>query len=398
MQNLIQADSKNFESFLEAIHSTKPVNGLTHNFYRYPARFSPLFPREAIKCFTQPGDLVIDPFMGGGTTLVEAQSLGRKGLGSDINSLAGFISKVKTTIYSQSEITTLKNWTGNLNGNLKLTNASKRPMDWINWGYQKNINNKTTWPIRKTIELVLHQTDTLPSLKLRNFARCVLLRTAQWALDCRSKIPSAKFFRKTFTENFQIMIQEAIIFTKTVREAKNTAQIKTSLKPILFNCPFNEIPSSRLSSIIKPPTLILTSPPYPGVHALYHRWQIFGRKETPAPYWIANCHDGNGASFYTLGDRKQKEQKRYFEQIKTIFSSLAKISDKNTLVVQMVGFSEPSWQLPKYLNSMNEAGFKELSIQGKGRLWRSVPNRKWYADLKGKISSSREVVLLHRLK
>ncbi len=39
--------SLNLESFLEAIHSTKTVNGLTHNFYRYPARFSPLFPRGA---------------------------------------------------------------------------------------------------------------------------------------------------------------------------------------------------------------------------------------------------------------------------------------------------------------------------------------------------------------
>ncbi|MCH7500579.1 MAG: site-specific DNA-methyltransferase [Nitrospinae bacterium] len=391
-------DSPNIERFLEAVHSTKTVNGLTHNFYRYPARFSPLFPREAIKCFTQPGDLVIDPFMGGGTTIVEAQSLGRKSLGSDINSLAVFISKVKTTVYSKSEITALKNWARNLNDKLKLNNPSKRPTEWIDLGYQKNINNKISWPIRKSIELALQQIDFLSSPKFQLFARCVLLKTAQWALDCRIKIPSAEHFRNTFTENFHIMIQGAIDYAKAVKESKNAVQAKASLKPMFFNCPFNEISSSRLASIKKPPALILTSPPYPGVHALYHRWQIFGRKETPAPYWIANCMDGNGASFYTLGDRKQKEQIQYFEQIKTIFSSLAKVSDKNTLVIQMVGFSEPSWQLPKYLQSMREAGFKELNIPGNGRIWRSVPNRKWYADLKGKISSSREVVLLHRLK
>jgi hypothetical protein len=47
-----------------------PVRGLTHNFYRYPARFSPVFVRAAIEAFTVPGDLVLDNHVGGGTTLV----------------------------------------------------------------------------------------------------------------------------------------------------------------------------------------------------------------------------------------------------------------------------------------------------------------------------------------
>jgi DNA methylase len=50
----------------------EPVRGLTHGFYKYPARFSPSFVRAAIQTFTQPGDLVLDNHVGGGTTLVEA--------------------------------------------------------------------------------------------------------------------------------------------------------------------------------------------------------------------------------------------------------------------------------------------------------------------------------------
>ena len=53
-----------------AATASDTVSGLTHNFYRYPARFSPLFAREVIRAFSRPGDLVFDPFMGGGTTLV----------------------------------------------------------------------------------------------------------------------------------------------------------------------------------------------------------------------------------------------------------------------------------------------------------------------------------------
>ena len=36
---------------------TEPVRGLTHGFYKYPARFSPAFVRAAIETFTKPGDL-----------------------------------------------------------------------------------------------------------------------------------------------------------------------------------------------------------------------------------------------------------------------------------------------------------------------------------------------------
>jgi hypothetical protein len=41
--------------------------GHTHNFYRYPARFSPQFARAAVEAFSAPGDTVLDPFVGGGT-------------------------------------------------------------------------------------------------------------------------------------------------------------------------------------------------------------------------------------------------------------------------------------------------------------------------------------------
>ena len=57
--------------------------GLTHGFYKYPARFSPTFVRAAIEACTQPGDLVLDNHVGGGTTLVEALALGRHGVGVD---------------------------------------------------------------------------------------------------------------------------------------------------------------------------------------------------------------------------------------------------------------------------------------------------------------------------
>ena len=98
------------ELLVAAAVDTKPVRGLTHNFYKYPARFSPAFVRASIEVFTQPGDLVVDPHVGGGTTLVEALALGRDAIGVDISTLAEFVTSTKTTLYSEDELLKLGAW------------------------------------------------------------------------------------------------------------------------------------------------------------------------------------------------------------------------------------------------------------------------------------------------
>src|SRR2546421_7575958 len=54
----------------------------------YRACFKPQLPRFFIERLTQPGDRVYDPFMGRGTTLLEAALLGRVPLGCDVNPLS----------------------------------------------------------------------------------------------------------------------------------------------------------------------------------------------------------------------------------------------------------------------------------------------------------------------
>jgi DNA modification methylase len=56
--------------------------------------------QEHIKALTKPGDVVLDPFGGGGVTAIEALMLGRKAINVDLNPLADFI--VKTLIQKVS--------------------------------------------------------------------------------------------------------------------------------------------------------------------------------------------------------------------------------------------------------------------------------------------------------
>ena len=378
-------------NFLNAVRDQSNIKGLTHCFYNYPARFSPIFVREAIKAFSKAGDLIIDPFVGGGTTLVEAVMLNRHCVGLDISSLATFIANTKITRLTLKEINAIKAWSAQnistLNPYFSLTTT---PF-WREQGYYKNVSNKSTWPIKNLIEhfLYLIQRGRF-GVRQKNFLRCSILKTGQWALDNKKIIPTANQFRKKLAENIQTMSYGALEFSNGLNTELN------DILSLCINKPSHEIDKIDILKTIKPPSLILTSPPYPGVHILYHRWQIKGRKETPAPFWISNCLDGHGLSHYAMGGRKEKGLETYYSNILKSFTSIRTICSPETLIVQMLAFSDPDWQLPKYLETMNLAGFQEIQFAA-NRLWRRVPNRKWYVENKNSIGTNKEVVLFHKI-
>jgi DNA modification methylase len=70
---------------------------LTHSYHTYPAKFIPQLAARLIKELSCEGDSVCDPFMGSGTTVVEALVHGRRGVGVDINPVAHLIAQAKTT-------------------------------------------------------------------------------------------------------------------------------------------------------------------------------------------------------------------------------------------------------------------------------------------------------------
>lgn len=62
----------------------------------HPCRFASQLPATLIGLLSKPGDLVLDPFTGSGTTMVEAQRLDRRSLGIELNPIAVTAAKAKT--------------------------------------------------------------------------------------------------------------------------------------------------------------------------------------------------------------------------------------------------------------------------------------------------------------
>ena len=79
----------------------------SHNYHSFPAKFPPQLPRKFIKALTVPGDVVLDPMMGSGTTILEAVLTDRAAIGFDIDPLAVKLTRVKTTSLERLQIADL---------------------------------------------------------------------------------------------------------------------------------------------------------------------------------------------------------------------------------------------------------------------------------------------------
>lgn len=398
----LKLDWQDADLFLSAVHSRKRVTGLTHDFYKYPARFSPEFSRLTIEVFSRPGDHVVDPFVGGGTTLVEARATGRLGIGSDISSLANFVSGAKTRIYSGADIEYVRRWLDELPSRLNLRNEVKISGNWEEAGYLRNLGSRHTWPLRKSIELALMHASQICDMKRQRLIRCLLLRSAQWALDGRREFPSATAFRKHILKKSDKLLTGAEEFRIAARKSDRKSSAAGRTRTVCLHMRAGGLADFVKSRDRKCPKLVVTSPPYPGVHILYHRWQVNGGRETPAPFWIADQLDGAGAAYYLMSAR-QSGLEKYFAGIHESFSAIHSIADDDTTIVQLVAFSDPEDQLPRYLDVMDRCGFQEYLLADHvdsfdGRLWRDVPGRKWHAKSKGALASGTEVVLIHRRK
>jgi len=388
------------ESVISAVQNQERVDEAPHSFYRYPARFSPVFAREVIKAFTKPGDTVLDGFCGGGTSLVEAMALGRRAVGFDISSLATFLTRTKTTPLSVHDKRSILEWARVIAGIGNVPLAGGLVLSEEETYYRRNLPD-----IPKTFfETILAWVQVLSSKRQQSFIRLVLLNVGQWALDCKTSVPAWPQLQTRFNEQLSLLLEGQFDFlTKAARKNKMPRCHLTQLRRIINRSSEESDGDGRIPDDWLPAKLIVTSPPYPGVHVVYHRWQIHGRKETPAPFWLANGRDGAGEAHYCLGRRDEPKLETYFNRLKTAFSSIRGLVGKRSIVAQLVAFSQPDWQLDAYLKAMNDAGFTELaphcakSHLFRSRLWRKVPGRKWYASQKGDTASSEEVLLFHRI-
>ena len=104
-----------------------------HSISSYVGRIKPAFAHCLIDIFTEPDDLVLDPFCGIGTIPLEADNMGRRSIANDLNPYAIMITKAKFDRRGlQAELNYLRS-ISNLKGKVDL----KKVPSWVKEFYHK---------------------------------------------------------------------------------------------------------------------------------------------------------------------------------------------------------------------------------------------------------------------
>lgn len=244
------------EDQLPQVERTKHVHGL----HPYLGKFVPQLVEVFLRRYFKPGDCIYDPFVGSGTTLVEANAFGASSLGCDISAFNCLLTSVKTDAHS----------VGALEMALRVTyEESHRLVDEVD-------DSATPWLRRwyssRALRELLAYRAAASHLDdpVRKVAHIILSRSARSARQTTHF--DLDFPRQPITQAYHCHkhkrtcapVDEADKFLRrytadTSERIRAFARGRTSAESLVLH------QDSRTARLPKRATGIITSPPYPGL-------------------------------------------------------------------------------------------------------------------------------------
>lgn len=362
-----------------------------YGVYRYPARFSPTFVRGALNAVASPQARVLDPFLGSGTTIFESLRGGYYPTGIDLSPISNFIVERFTRGTSAA---TLK----------RTEEVGQQILSRGSGGFPQRETLIGLWPeehssdfeyqdVRQTLE-GFTEAALEASGETAKILQLVALSAGQWAIDGR-RAPASK---SELLGQLELLVNRVPALLNFWQQSLAEIWGDSSWRNRVSHLKGDS--TKELQSLASLPSPLfdvsVTSPPYPGVHMLYAKWQLRGRKESHLPAYIVGA-DAWPESHLTMGNRVTGVDE-YFEKLKIVAESLNAVTVNGGLSIQLVGFSDSSSQLPKYVEIFEKSGLKRIMPKGfdTASLARDVPSRKWQAASRGELDTKKEHLLVFR--
>lgn len=340
----IQTDN----SWAFADKTRKDTAYATHGYHSYPAKFIPQIVCRVADKYTKKTDLVVDPFGGCGTTLVESKIMGRNSVGVDINPVAVMIANAKTTAIEPS--TLLFFFEGIMN-DLKKISKDEHILapahERIDYWFKAEQKQKLT--------ILFHRIEKINDANIKNFFTCafsnILKKCSIWMQKSNkptrdfNKIPADPFI--AFEKQVKMMMRGNEQFFQLVSAKKGD---KPSAK--IFCRDARDVPIANNTA-----SLVVTSPPYvtsyeyADLHQLTALWleytnnlTEFRKRFIGTAYYDKPSNDLNSGRAKKIVDELMAIDKRtsfevgkYFSDMNQVFIEMNRYLQKGGIGAIVIG-------------------------------------------------------------
>ncbi len=244
------------EHELPQVERTKHV----HSLHPYLGKFIPQLVEVFLQRYFAPGDCIYDPFVGSGTTLVEANVFGADAIGCDISRFNWLLARVKTASYSLGELEL------GLRGVLEETRRCipSEPVgatEWLSrWYAPRALGELLAY--KQAGESLAAPCEDVAKVILSRAARSARL-TTHFDLDF-PRVPTTEPYECLKHKRECRPVEEAWKFlvrytSDTVRRLREFAALRSDRQVQVLH------DDARTVTLPVQPTGVITSPPYPGL-------------------------------------------------------------------------------------------------------------------------------------
>ena len=264
----------------------------SHNIHRYSGKFIPQIARSAIQMLTEPQEIVFDPYLGSGTTALEAILLNRTCIGVDINPLAILIAKVKTTVLPVDE---LEEFRGRLIESVNIFDDGQLSFSYYDHLYKGSLSspedseryadlwNKKWYQdhVLRQLIMIYDVIEEIPEEELRDIAKVAFSDILRKSSNASSKYPNVMYDKnhpekqlplKSFIASFTDVINKLIDLSRRVGDTHYKCQI------MLENNTSLSLDDESVDAIVTHPPYI-AAVPYAEYGSLSLEWLGYSSKE-----------------------------------------------------------------------------------------------------------------------
>lgn len=339
----------NFDNIQEsqewAFENVRSTEQWTHGYHRYPAKFLPDVVRKIIEDYAKDSHLIADLFAGCGTTLVETKVHGISSVGTDINPVAQFITKVKTTPLSADALQlAYDNLVAMFDEYNEGDYANIKKHERIDYWFTPSQKAKIAFLYDKVCHLVV--SDDIKDF----FCVCIshILKNCSWWLQSSTK-PQRDMGKKLEDpfEEFCRHCKRMMEWNKKFYdELSQNGLLNTSCEILLEDARHTSIQSGCISAIITSPPYV-TSYEYADIHQLTAYWmeyvsdiQEFRKK------FIGSSYSGNNSLIVTNSKQAQKivndlavKSKHIARDVAQYFNDMQEVAKEMARVLSPKGYA-----------------------------------------------------------